>query len=125
VNKIYTYDPVKKEKMYFGYIEGKNFIREVDPERSFVRIYGGYSIRQDALDEIKRNCDNIIFKESNRKGYIISVGGFEKNCIPWNVGQGQQYVIPVRIMRKISVEQIELSFVNEISQKMEKLHEKI
>lgn len=99
--------------MYFGYIDGKDFIREVDPEKSFVRIYGGYSIRQDALDEIKSKCDNIIFKESHRKGYTISVGGFVANCIPWNIGQGQQYVIPVKTMREINAEQPEFPFFNE------------
>lgn len=107
-NDILIFDKKKSKMVKCGHIQDDCFIKNVISKKHFIRIYSGYAVQAEALENIKKLCKYIIIKEDNNKTYKISIEDFIKNSLKWNGGHGLQYVIPVKYMRESNKEQQEL-----------------
>lgn len=105
---IGTFDMAKNRLVIAGEIKNKTYFKKVIRAKHFFRIYGGYAIQTEIINELKDCVQEIVIQEDTGNEYRISMENFIKRGFDVDSGHGKQTVVNEKYFSKIEKDQIYL-----------------
>lgn len=97
---IGTFDAAKNKIVMAGEIKNNLYIKKVNRSKHFLRIYGGYAIQKEILQELKDSVTDIIIQEDTGDEYRITMENFLKRGFDIDFGHGKQTVVNEKYFSK-------------------------
>jgi hypothetical protein len=103
---IGTFDKAKNKVVMTGEVKNNLYIKKVNRSKHFLRIYGGYAIQKEILDELKDSITDIIIQEDTGVEYRITMENFIKRGFDIDFSHGKQTVVNEKYFTKKEKDQI-------------------
>ena len=95
--QISVFDAKKKIYVNVGLLKDRTFYKNVQKSKHWMRMFNGYGIQREALDQIKTSCDTIVITDENESRSVSFADWIQHNTFR-DYGHGVQYFYPFHLM---------------------------